>query len=178
MGDPARKLPLDPEDTARLASGADVQYYVRRTPGLDRMSPEETLVAAIIVAIIGGALYIHIDVAPFLPFEIPTKTADWLSAILFVAVALALLRILGFLFWLVLGLALMAIRKVSPPKLRIACHPCGARISPDDYSISKSCPKCNSNKVYCAKCGRASFYEAFYTGAGCEHCGHPYVALK
>ena len=143
------------------------------------MSFREKLIFAVIAVAICVPLYIHMDVAPFLPFEISPKVANWLSPITFAVTAMAVLFIL-FVVVVVAFLSLIGLgfSSLFPRKTVIACHPCDARITPEDYAELQHCPICNSNKVYCEKCGRASVFDAFSSGDGCEHCGHPYIALR
>jgi hypothetical protein len=130
MEDQGSELPLDRETIAQLMSSADFRYENRHIPSLLRMSEEETLYVAIFVIVVCSALYIHVDVRPFLPFEIAPKTADSIAEPPFVAVLLAAVRISGYLIWFILSLILVVYRKLNPAQPRIACHPCGARISP------------------------------------------------
>lgn len=123
-------------------------------------------------------LYIHLDVVPFLPFEISSSVARWFTPITFGVTLLAGLFLLVVFVLAIINLLGLGYRGLFPQKAVIARHPYGAKIAPEKYMELRHCPKCNSNKVYCAKCQRASPFDAFVSGDGCDHCGHPYIAVK
>lgn len=177
MDDPAKKLPIDPEEASRLASGAGTRFGSVRNPGPIGLTIKEMFVISVIILVVFGAFFIHLDVAPFLPFTISPGVADWLTPLAVSLTFIAAIMIVIIAVVAVLNLLRLSVTKIYNRKPYVKCHPCGARITTAKYEEIQHCPKCNSNRIYCAKCGRASAFDAFVKGDGCEYCEHPYAAL-
>jgi len=175
MGDPAFKSPLDPREVARLASTLDLRFHVARTPGLKPIPFEVLLILAGLSIVIFTPIYIHLDVTPFLPFEVNNEVTKKYLAIFSLILAAG-----GALFLLSMAaiFATMYIGRLRPKKVTITCHSCGAKIKPEKYLELHQCPNCESSKVYCAKCGMTSQFAFFVSGDGCQHCGHQYIAVS
>ncbi|MCB8944403.1 MAG: hypothetical protein H6658_11705 [Ardenticatenaceae bacterium] len=175
MDDPARKNPLENEEIARLMSGADIQYSTRRTPGLSRLSGGETLAVLVFLAVVGTILYVHLDIRPFLPFQISDDTTFWLSGLAFAGMAIGWFGLLFIIVTVVWGLAQA---RLFPKKPKITCDDCGHRNLASHYVEHRKCAKCGGKLVYCGKCGLPSSIDDFLTGTGCTHCGYKSVAVR
>lgn len=102
MGDPAVDPLLVLEKIVHLATRAGNNYQVKKTPGLARATAGEKLVFGIILFGACTALYIHLDVTPFLPFELSPEVVNWLAPLTFVVAAVGAIFLLYFLFILIM----------------------------------------------------------------------------
>ncbi len=178
MKDPALKNALSAREIEHLSSTADFRIVQVRTPGLTPLSEAEWLLGVGVVFAVGTALYIHLDVKPFLPFQIPPALAPTVKVIAFWAMGIGALWLLSLIGVLLYVVALLAWYRLFPPQPRITCPECGASNLVKRYADGQGCSKCDSRQVYCARCGKPSDFQSFLVGAGCPHCRHQSVAVR
>ena len=178
MTDPALRMSLSAEDIERLSSTANYQIVQRRTPGLTPLSSIEKWLITGAVFVVGTALYIHLDVKPFLPIQLSPKFIPSLTIASFVAMVFSgvvvLINVGSFVYAAIASLWY----RWFAPQPRITCPRCGSKNKIKRYVDGSGCAKCGSTDVYCAKCGRPSPILQFTSGVGCPHCGHDRILIR
>lgn len=169
MRDPMRKSPLSLQDIAEITG---FQYVPQSTSGLTPLSELDTLVIFGALLIVSVALYIHLDIYPFLPFTLSPSAAYLLKILSILAIGVSGMRLLY--------LALLSLffyvgrlwRRIFPRWPKTLCPNCRTRSSLKRYMQGKGCRKCGSMAVFCSQCGKPSSLLLFLTGSGCPYCQH------
>lgn len=164
--EPARKA-LSPQDIAEIVGS---EYVPQSTPGLTPLSELDVLVIFGTLLIVSTALYIHLDIYPFLPFTLSPSAAYLLKILSILAIGVSGMRLLYlallFLFFYVGRLW----RRMFPRWPKTVCPNCRTRSSLKRYVQGKGCRKCRSLAVFCSQCGKPSSFLLFLTGDGCPYC--------
>jgi hypothetical protein len=179
MTDPARKRSLTADDIAHLASTADIRL-IPAGPRASPMSRTERRLyngVLILILVVSAALYIHIDVKPFLPIQLSPDTAHRVEAYAFPVMALGIIALLALIGRNLDTVVIRTCRRLFPARPRIVCPKCATRTKLAVYLDGRGCSKCKSKAVYCAKCGRPSPIHQILDGPGCSHCGHNAISV-
>jgi len=162
-------------------------FFGARTPSRRRApaSEIEILLGWGLLLIVSAALYIHLDVSPFLPIHFSPPVADILKLLAFLGLGVSLAMPLGVILLLAYeSLVFYARRALRGPGC-IVCAECG-NCTPvfrymkhqDGRLLVSGCRKCGSFRVYCAKCGKSAHIKHFIDGDGCPYCGYPYFLAR
>ena len=138
--------------------------------------PERLLVLGVLVSM--GLLYVHLEVRPFIPFDLP-EVPRWLVTVLFAAAAIDVIILIGVLGLLVYSGILLLRNRVFPPQVYTTCPDCVALTPVGRYLEGQGCKHCGGRRVYCRNCGKASDVSNFLPGgSGCPQCGHAQFAIR
>jgi DNA-directed RNA polymerase subunit RPC12/RpoP len=174
--EPARKA-LSDDELVSLGVTADLRFGRARTAGLTPPSDIEKLLFGGLIFLAGAGLYIHLDLAPWLPIEVSPLTRFWLTPL-----SMAVM-FLGGLYWIIaIGKRVAALlsagwNKLFPKQPRIICRECRTKSLARHYLEGLGCPHCGSTLVECARCGRTYPVQHYLAGIGCSHCGYKKMTL-
>ena len=139
--EPAKRA-LSDDELVNLGVTADLRFGRARTAGLTPPSDVEKLLVGGLVFLLGAGLYIHLDAAPWLPFEVSLLTRTWLTpfsmAVMF----------LGGLYWIIeIGRRIAALlsagwKKLFPKRPRIICRECRTKSLAKHFLEGQGCPNC------------------------------------
>ena len=161
--------------------------YVSPFSRVGSASEIEIIIAWALLFIVSAALYIHLDITPFLPFQISKSNAEIIGLFSFIGLVLSLLLLLGFILLVLYEAFTIYVRRVIRGPGCITCAECGncapllkyMKIDKEESKVLvQGCTKCGSLRVYCAKCGKSAHVKHFLEGDGCPNCGYPSPMLK
>ena len=174
--DPVKKA-LSDDEMVNLGVTADLRFGRAKTAGLAPPSGIEKLLFGGLIFLVGTGLYIHLDVAPWLPIEFSPLTRTWLTPLTMGVM------LMGGLYGIVaIGKGIVALlsagwKKLFPKQPRIICRKCRTKSLAKHYLEGLGCPKCGSTLVECARCGRTDSIQQYLAGIGCSHCGNKKMTL-
>jgi len=169
---------LSTEDIIQLGSRADVGLAQVQTPGLNRLSGPERVIGTLLLLVLGGMAYVHLNIRPILPWGIDPYLGFVLNVFAIIALIAAAIIILSTIIAIVFfGLGLLR-EMIFPRKPRVICPACGTWNHIDNYMNGKNCTTCGSDLVYCGKCGMPVSFSRILWKKGCEKCGANSVAVK
>ncbi|MCP4199628.1 MAG: hypothetical protein GY762_20985 [Proteobacteria bacterium] len=171
MDDPTESHTFSDEELEHVATSADLSIRRVSTPGLKSLSGLEQLLLFTILLIIGGALYIHLDIRPFLPINIPPSVARWLTIVAMVAFGVAVLWWVVIIVMILFGILSSIWFRVRPNYPKIICRNCLRKRGVDKWLEKHACPDCGYTKVSCATFSARVSFDAFLDGEGCSECG-------
>ncbi len=178
MTDPARKNALSADDIEQLARTADWEIVQAFTPGARRASRIEWLLILALVFVAGTALYVHLDIVPFLPITLSPSAASLAGVLAFCAMSVSGILLLAMALSYGYGVARVLRYRWFPPTPYVICLKCGTRTVVTRYIDGPGCKECGSREVRCARCKEPASIELFMTGLGCPSCSAREISVE